>query len=125
MRWMFQAFCSLWWLVTGGLVGSLLACAFRRWTIAVAVAGWSALGGALVFGILILLLVSLRLDGSGATRLLLRFAANDGPEPSQRARAFAETISQMMNSGALACISGVLSTLVWAVARWRIAVAAG
>ena len=124
MRWILVAFCSLWWPIAGGVVVSLFACALRRWSLALTVAGWSATVGAFVFGVLVLLLLAMYVN-PGAGQVVLHLVAKDSLEPAQKARALAETIATMMNCGALACIAGFLCGLIWALVRWRMAATAG
>jgi hypothetical protein len=103
-----------------GLVVALLACALRRWSIALRVAGLSSLTGllgfALIFGVCWFSWAT-----PGASALIVPHAiSGSSPDPAHKARALAESISLMMNSAALACLAALGGAAVWLLVRWRL-----
>jgi hypothetical protein len=91
----------------GVVVAALVACALRRWRLAVVVARWVALAAPVV-----LVLATL------AVAAMAR--STDAPA---KATALAAGIAEVMNCGVGLLLAALASALVWVFARWRLRLA--
>jgi hypothetical protein len=89
------------------LVAAIGACALRRWHFAAIVSRAVVLVGP------ILLLVSV----VAFTVLPLRTRAGD---PSMKAIVLTEGVSEVMNTGGVACLTAIPCSLIWRLARRRL-----
>lgn len=91
----------------------------RKWPFAVRSARACALVAlGLVVGSIFVLLVGMRSPAFLET--ILKDAAGTAPDPSQRARVLAQTISELMNATALGIVAGIVAVPIWLVARRRV-----
>jgi hypothetical protein len=106
-------------LAAVGLLMALLACALRRWRLALRVAAVSSLTGLL--GFVAIVGVSVRASSSGAGPMILPGAALDpNLDPAYKARAMVESISLLTNSAALGVLTAGGGAAVWLLVRWRL-----
>ena len=95
----------LWWMPLAGSVAAVVACAVRRWSIAVALSRAALLASPIVLGLHV-----------------ARFAASTFTpvDPSFRATLYAAGIAELISCGALPVLAALLSAATWRVARRRV-----
>jgi hypothetical protein len=107
----------------GAVLFALGAFVLRKWFLGEVVARRAFFVSGTVFAFLALVLVLMMLI-PGIALLVLPFQiGGEDVDPSQKARVLAETISEMINTGALSALVAPLSGVVWWIAHRRVRVA--
>lgn len=97
-------------------VGTSIA---RRWSLALRSARVCTLVAlALVVGPI--LVTSVGVGSPAFMAAIMKDAAGNPPDPSDRARVLAQTISELMNATALGTLAGILAVPIWILARVRL-----
>lgn len=111
---------ALGWLVDGATLLALLFVLLRRWPLASKTARGACFAGLSAF--VVPVLVMLAMFGTSAIGISLppSIWGIDDPDPSQKARILAESISELMNGGTFGFLAALAAGALWAVARWRI-----
>jgi hypothetical protein len=115
VTWLLRALFIVSGATIAGAVAGVGLLFFKRWALAHRVAKRATLMALVVLGVGIAELQVLWTAPGLVAPLLLR--ALPTGDPSVRARALAEGISEIMNSSALALLASVLGVIGWVVAR--------
>jgi len=94
------------------LIAAVAACALRRWQVATRISRAIVLAGPVV------------LLASVLAFMVLPLRARGWDDPSTKAIVLSQGVSEVMNTGGLACAAALLGALVSGTARWRLRVAA-
>lgn len=107
---------ALAWVTLAGAAGALVLVVLRRWAPASRVARAACLAGLSAGVIALVCLLSFWLAPEIVDWIPNWLFEN----ASQKARFLAETISEVLNCGAMALVASALAGILWATARWRL-----
>jgi hypothetical protein len=120
LRVMMWGVIALGWVAGGATLLALLFMLLRRWPPTSKTARGACLVGLSTFAIPVLVLLTLFGTSAIGISLPASIWGIDDPDPSQKARILAESISELMNCGAFGLLAALVAGALWAIARWRI-----
>ena len=120
LRVMMWGVVALGWLADDATLLALLFALLRRWPLASKTARGACFAGLSVFAVPVLVLLAMFGTSAIGISLPPSIWGIDDPDPSQKARILAESISELMNCGAFGFLAAIAAGALWGVARWRI-----
>jgi hypothetical protein len=120
LRVMMWAVILLGWVADGATLAALVFTFLRRWPLASRIARGACLAGVSAFAVPVLVLLAMFATSGVGISLPPSIWGIDDPDPSQKARILAESISESINCGVFGFLAALVAGPLWAIARWRI-----
>jgi hypothetical protein len=120
LRVMMRGAIVLGWVADGATLLALLFALLRRWPLASKTARGACFAGLSAFAVPVAVLLAMFATSALGIPLPPSIWEIDDPDPSQKAKILAESISELMNCGAFGFLAALAAGALWAIARWRI-----
>ncbi len=120
LRVMMWGVVALGWVADGATLLAFFFVLLRRWPAASKTARGACLAGLTAFAVPVLVLLALFGTSAIGVSLPPSIWGIDAPDPSQKARILAESISELINCGSFGFLAALVAGALLAIARWRI-----
>lgn len=108
------------WVADGATLAALVFTFLQRWPLASRLARGACFAGLFAFAVPALILLAMFGTSAIGISLPPSIWGIDDPDPSQKARILAESISESINCGAFGLLAALVAGALWAFAGWRI-----